>query len=89
MQVVWKALLNITVRARHEFRAPVGAKILSVGVQGGRPAVWFLCDPSAKPETREVWLLETNQEVDDGLAYLGTLLLDGGAYILHAFEYRK
>ena len=83
---IWKFPLK--AMDQNSIEMPIGAKILTVQVQGVAICIWVLCDPSAKKETRHFEVYGTGQEViDDGTSkYLGTFQVANGEFVFHLFE---
>lgn len=81
-----------------DFYAPVarGSKFVHVGVQirdgvDGQyevPCMWTLepIDGIAEAQSRTFCVKGTGFGVEDGLEYIGTFLLNGGAFVGHVFE---
>lgn len=68
---------------------PCGARVLSIAEQFGRPALWALVDPDAPLEAKRFVCCMTGEPVDHHAArFVGTALMDGGAFVLHVFEVR-
>ncbi len=70
---------------------PPNAKFLSVAVKNERPVMWFLLEPAYSEtfQRRKFCAYVTGDMMpDDPGTFLGTVLLDGGAFVLHIFESR-
>lgn len=69
---------------------PIGAKVLSVGAQGGSMFIWALVDPSAKTEVRKFVVVGTGHKMVDAeidkLQFIGTAHMHGGRLVWHVFE---
>ena len=70
---------------------PYGAKILSVGIQGGEAVLWALVDPEniVTMDKRKIYIVNTGGELGDqfdGRRFIGTLIFGSGGFILHVFE---
>jgi len=69
---------------------PVGAKILHVGEQRGRPTMWAACDPGknglADRVKRRVHVVMTGEEEPLGAKYVGTVILAGGDFVVHVYD---
>ena len=66
---------------------PKGAEVLCAREQQNMPCVWAVVDPHAETEQRLFLAAETGKiSIPEDSRYLGTCLLDGGAYVLHIFE---
>lgn len=85
MQKIYKYPLPIC--DLHTIALPVGAKILSVGVQAETPCIWALVDVSAKVEPRHFRLYGTGHPFgEQKQTFIGTVLMAGGALVFHLFE---
>ena len=67
---------------------PVGAQILCVQTQMGRPQLWAMVDPAVSAvELRGVWIFGTGNPIECGeVTYLGTFQAADGALVFHVFE---
>jgi hypothetical protein len=71
---------------------PVGARILTVQMQGLNMCIWASVDLSPNPEIemRYFRILGTGWEIEEALfekyTYLGTVQVHGGLFIWHIFE---
>lgn len=68
---------------------PCGAKILSVGLQEGRPTLWALVNPGAPIDMRTIHVVATESSLGDefgGLRFIGTVVLGCGGIVIHVFE---
>jgi hypothetical protein len=80
-------------RAKSTVTMPTGAKILSLGVQPNMDAgvdefkVWASVPDNAELSTVDVKfvLVGTGGDAPKGFTFLGTLILNGGTLVLHAF----
>lgn len=85
--VVWKFALYGNANERIRVSMPrVGAKVLSAAVQGEDVVVYAEVLPSQRAATRVFWLVETGKPAPPGATFLGTVMLMGGAYVLHAYD---
>jgi hypothetical protein len=83
-RVVWKYTLEAA--DRQEIEMPIGARILSVQLQGGLgPQMWALVDPSAERERRAFLLFGTGHTGVHG-QYIGTFQWHNGVTVWHVFE---
>lgn len=73
-----------------ELELPVGAQILTVQDQFGKPYIWILKDTEQILEMRYFKLIGTGHNFKSSLRkikqYIGTFQLVGGALVLHLFE---
>ena len=86
-RVVYKYALPI--EDHPVIRMPVGAIVLSVGVQFGAPFVWAMVDPTQPGEERRFRFAGTGHPLGDfggGARFVGTFQMDGGALVFHLFE---
>ena len=69
---------------------PVGAVVLTVQLQRGKPQLWAKVDPTAPKERRTFAVLGTGYEVgaarSDEWIYCGTFQLHEGALVFHVFD---
>jgi hypothetical protein len=76
---------------------PVGAEILSVGVQKGvnvhgypeAVCLWALVTPASPVERRRFRVVGTGHPIssNENLKFIGTVMLEGGALVFHVFEW--
>jgi len=62
MLTIWKKSFGPGAIRTEAF--PVGADVLSCGMQNGQIAIWFLCDPTGVTEGRTVVICGTGWEAD-------------------------
>lgn len=77
---------------RFELDMPVGAEILTVQVQNGRPFLWALVSPDSPKVQRSFRLIGTGHPVEDTISkesYIGTYQVGGGRYVFHLFEEKR
>jgi hypothetical protein len=87
MSTIWK--YPLAMRDDVTIVMPRAAQVLAVDVQFGRPQLWALVDPDGEPETRHFAVVGTGNPC--GLSstdYIGSVQLDGGAFVFHVFEAR-
>lgn len=85
MQTVYKYPLY--VGGLQTISMPTGAEVLSAQVQRGQICLWALCNPEAQREDRTFAIYGTGHPVEDTPGkFLGTVQLEGGAFIFHVFE---
>jgi hypothetical protein len=68
---------------------PVGAEVLCVQAQHGRPCLWALVDDSdtTPTEARTFFTHGTGHKVSPAIGgYIGTYQLEDGAFVGHIFE---
>lgn len=72
---------------KHEIWCPEDTDILSVAVQDNAPTVWYRCGFGPMSCKFTILLAETGRPAPQRVLskFLGTLLLDDGDYVLHAF----
>lgn len=70
-----------------EIQMPEGAQILSLQVQDGRPRIWALVNPEARPKAREFMVVGTGHEIErENIRHIGTWQQMDGALVWHLFE---
>ena len=71
----------------HSLPVPLDATFLSVQFQGTAIVLWFSVNDEGMAATGRTFLgVVTGGEVPDGCEYLGTVQLQGGAFVVHIFE---
>lgn len=88
-RTIWK--YPILTTDEQQVIAPKGARPLTVQMQGGKPCLWALVDPTAAPEPMRLRTFGTGHPVGEESApayYVGTYQLDGGALVFHVFADR-
>lgn len=82
---VWK--FPIYPETMQDVDMPAGAHALSVEFQRGTLCLWALVDPHANMVKRRVVVLGTGHvaEIDDGLQFIGTVLMMEGDLVFHVF----
>lgn len=86
-RVIWKYpinMLGVTRVAMCPF-----ARIVHVAAQHGQPCLWVECDPEEIADDDRVFVVAMTGQVHDhdGAAqYVGTALLDDGAFVAHVYE---
>ena len=73
-----------------QLEVPVGAKVLSVQVQGSSLCLWALvnADPEGRKRMIRVAVLATGQEVKESIKdwdYVGTAMMMDGLFVWHVF----
>lgn len=83
---IFKQVLQPNI-GKHEICVPEDADILSVEVQKNAPTVWYRCGFGGHTKKVVILLAATGQPAPQpGLSrFIGTLLLDEGDFVLHAF----
>jgi hypothetical protein len=82
--VIWKYELNYGLQ---EVSVPIGAVVLSVGIQNSEIMTWVLVDETAKKESRRFFVTGTGHVWPPmkGLPiFVGTVFQ--GSYVWHVFE---
>jgi hypothetical protein len=79
---------EIPMSGLQEVNMPFGAQPLSVQEWDGGVKLWCLCDPEMTlTETRSFRLLRTGEESqENSLAFIGTVQVNDGEFVLHLFE---
>ena len=88
MSAIWKFSMMLTAGGGQIFDVPVGAVFRHCDAQGSTIGIWLeVPDRSAPAERRWFRAYATGQPIEEaGLTYLGTVLFDGGAFVLHVYE---
>jgi hypothetical protein len=88
IQTIWKYDVPAISRGGcSRISMPVGAKVLSVQVQGTTPVMWASVDPAAPKKDRFFQIVGTGWNFDpSGLEFVGTFQIDGGSLVFHLFE---
>jgi len=82
---IWKFALQTI--DKQEIKMPVGAEILTVDIQNGKPCLWARVDTEELIETRQIAIHGTGHELPGSTRkYIGTYQLAGGTLIFHVFE---
>lgn len=87
MKTIWK--FGLGIHDYQEVTMPVGAQILTVQCQDGRPYLWALVDPDATRETRHFRIFGSGFDMPDCVGrehHIGTVQQLGGALVWHVFE---
>lgn len=91
MKRIWK--YDLEIHDEQIVYLPRGAQALSVIEQFNRPVLYAFVDPMEK--NTEAWMVVMHgtgheaEDIDDTFAFMGTLNLLGGQFILHVFIKRK
>lgn len=77
----------LVVSDRQYVTMPIGAELLTIQLQHGKPYLWAWVDEHAVPSAQAIMMCGTGQPFPEGKMgkYLGTLQLDGGDFIVHTF----
>ncbi len=75
----------LRIDAQQELDLPVGARVLTVQLQDGKPCLWALVDEDAEVETITIEMIGTGHPVYDPGKYLGTVQMEQGKLVLHVF----
>lgn len=79
---------TLAVADLQQVAVPEGAGFLSVQVQNGTICLWYSCDTDRRePSYRKVAMAGTGHDANhcEGLRFLGTVQLAGGALVFHVF----
>lgn len=87
MHTIWKYELKIA--DEQTIRMPIGATILSVGLQGGLLVMWAKVDPAkwgaGRAEDRTIYVMGTGNPFDeDAKQFIGTVQMPNGL-VWHVF----
>lgn len=91
-KVIWKFELSIeNCGELQEVDMPDGALLLSVINQAEKVIVYALVEPEKAARKRKFKVLMTGQtfKPDMNIHFVGTVALDGGAFVVHVFEINK
>jgi hypothetical protein len=84
--------------AEFEIALPMGAEVLTVQMQNGKPYIWALVDTNLVSHQRTFYLRGTGHRCSDlqvngvrvagrvPVRYVGTFQMDDGASVFHLFE---
>jgi hypothetical protein len=82
---IWKFPLEAMGHQRVQI--PLGAEILCVQMQAGKPCLWALVDFAAGKVERSIEIFGTGHPIPSGdRRYIGTFQVQDGAFVFHAFE---
>ena len=83
---IWK--FELKTNSMISINMPIGAKILTIQEQNGKPYLWALIDSEAKKENRVFCIHGTGHIISyiEAKKYIGTYQLMNGALIFHVFE---
>ena len=89
MNTIWKKTIGaVNNDGIALIEVPQGSKFLTVQIQNGSPAIWFLCDPDQPFVVRAIQWVGTGIEVrnPDALVYIATVQQHNGTFVSHFFE---
>lgn len=83
---IWKWTLALV--GQQTLELPVGARILTVQMQGDAPQLWAACNSeTTSKESRHIAIYGTGHPLpDDPGQYIATFQMHDGALVFHAFE---
>lgn len=83
---IWKVILKVT--DTQEIEVPAGSRFLCAREQANQVCVWFRCNPDVAKSKRTILICGTDHDAPEyqDAAYLGTAIVNGGAYVWHVFE---
>jgi len=85
MKTIWK--FQFEVDDNIEIEMPMGAEILTVGIQHGIPCLWALVDTEKDKIKRKFELYGTGHPVSERhKKYIGTFQTREGYLVFHLFE---
>lgn len=85
MRTIWK--FPIPIADYFELDMPIGADVLAVQVQRGKPQLWAVVDPEARKVQTGFCLHGTGHPVSDQAGrYVGSFQLMDGDLVFHLFE---
>jgi hypothetical protein len=82
---------DLSVDDRVELALPLGAEVLTVQEQHGKPRLWALVDPESETFTRRIFVYVGTghthpAEYFENLKYITTFQMLGGKLVWHVFE---
>jgi hypothetical protein len=84
---VFKEVLKLDVFNQVQEVSMRAGKIICAREQFDEPCIWYICEPESPMRTRKFILAMTGRTLPNaGAIYVGTVLLNGGAFVLHIFE---
>lgn len=88
-QTIWKYPLRIVDEQHIEI--PIGAKVLTVQMQGNAPYLWALVNPDARRESRFIRIFSTGDTMPEHklislLKYVATFQEEPNKIVWHVFE---
>lgn len=89
MTTIWKKTIGaVNSEGIALIEVPQGAKFLTVQIQNGSPAIWFMCNPNQPLVSRSIQWVGTGNEVKnpDELVYIVTTQQFNGSFVSHFFE---
>lgn len=79
--------VKLLVAGEQRCYAPRGTVFRHFAEQRGEFFVWYDCDLNEPQREYSLFVVMTGQaNIPPGSAYIGTVLTDGGALVLHAYE---
>lgn len=81
MKTIFKYELNV-----HDviLKLPLGAEILNVQLQNGKPVLWALVNPENELVDRSICIVGTGWDVKGNMQYINTYM--DGYFVWHVFE---
>lgn len=77
---------EIPLTDRAEILLPGFWRVLSVGVQRGKPMLWAMVQPGGKRTPLRLAICGTGDDAEGLGQFIGTLILEDGELVLHVFE---
>ena len=88
MKIIWK--YNLSMGGLQFVQTHKGADLLCVVAQHNRPVLYAVVDSGNEKEEIGIFIVMTGDPVPSGsLRHLGTFLIDGDAFVGHAFVGKK
>lgn len=86
-KTIWKFQLHAHNKVQ-SINVPADSTLLSVHSQFNKLCLWAICpSPFEITEARTIALYTTGEPLPENCSvYLGTVLLDDGLFVLHAFD---
>lgn len=81
----------VPIRDDFKIEMPMGAQVLTVATQNGKPYIWVLVDNNVMEELHPFKLVGTGHPSNDvsGDRYIGTFQMQNGAIVFHLFHGRN
>ena len=87
MEKIYKYPLELT--GYQVLKLPMGAQILTVQTQNGKPFLWALVNTKKEETDFEIEILGTGDQITgtNERKYISTFQLNGGEFVFHVFQY--
>lgn len=89
-QIIQRCLIDLEKRDRQgvvHITLPRHAKVLSAGVQRGKPVIWARVDEEQAEEKRRLFLHKCDTQIhDQAVQFIGTISIDNDLLVYHVFS---